>query len=477
MNALINRRMALNLALVLTTGAWLTGVFRALLEGGGPSVVLAWLGAALLVWIPLSSSRRLRAWDLATRPRRMLLLIAFSLCWAVAASLGFYNRYGLFDWSWTGELAQAVELSPDIGLNQVVCLILVAACWGLGIFLGDLRLTPENLRRYFYLGLFFIVSPAVYFVYEVGRDDPLLYLAFLFFGLMMLGLGQIEDVARRSRGESAAIPFSPYWLVQIGLAAVAAIVLALVGWASGLYKGFGLVLLTVTLVLLVALAPCIAAYALFVQALPSSEEAEPPARPLPEEEEGEGGLGGLSDAKAEDAPTRYICLAAGAVWLFIILGLIAWAYRRWREIAQDLREKKGEMTVSAREILGAQLEAQLERIQHWLPGSRGLRRRLATRSIRRIYAQMVALAAERGFSRLPTMTPYEFLGTAKKAFPDTEAQVVRITEAYVASHYGEVPETTEALQEIKQAWAELRHQARQRPAYVRGPRAEDSASV
>ncbi len=476
MSQLVKRRTMLNMALVMTTGAWLIGLLRGFIQGAGPSAVLAWVGAAAITWVALSLSRRLRALELARRPRRVLLAVAFGLCWAVAASLGFYNRYGLFDWSWTGELPQAVELSAELGLNQVTCLIVTSVCWGVGIFLGDLRLTPENLRRYFYLGLFLIAIPAVYFVYEVSQDDPFLYLAFLFCGLLTLGLGQIEDVARRSRGGSQAVPFGPYWLLQISLAAVSAIGLALLGWLAGLHRSVGGVLVIVTVVILVALAPCIATYVVLVQSVVPAEEAEPAARPLPPEEEGVGGPAGLVDEETGGA-TNYICVAAGVVWLFITLALIAWTYRRWREIAVDLRQKKGTMTVSAREVLSAQLDAQLERLQRWIPGSRGLRRRLATRSIRRIYADMSALAAERGFPRLPTTTPYEYLGSAQKAFPGGQAQVLKITEAYVASHYGEVPETAQAIQEIKAAWADLKRIAEQGAAYDRGPTAEDSLDV
>jgi hypothetical protein len=44
----------------------------------------------------------------------------------------------------------------------------------------------------------------------------------------------------------------------------------------------------------------------------------------------------------------------------------------------------------------------------------------------------------------------------RQAFPGGEVQVELITEAYVAVHYGDVPETGAELQEIRACWGRLR---------------------
>nr|HID12489.1 DUF4129 domain-containing protein [Anaerolineae bacterium] len=76
-------------------------------------------------------------------------------------------------------------------------------------------------------------------------------------------------------------------------------------------------------------------------------------------------------------------------------------------------------------------------------------------TIRRIYAHLGALAAERGYPRAPYETPYEYLPTLKQAFPGNREEVARITEAYVAVHYGELSERPEDLATIQAAWERL----------------------
>jgi hypothetical protein len=69
---------------------------------------------------------------------------------------------------------------------------------------------------------------------------------------------------------------------------------------------------------------------------------------------------------------------------------------------------------------------------------------------------MARLAAAQGYPRTPSETPYQYLPSLVRAFPNGEAQTRRITEAYVGVHYGELPETPEDLAAIRAAWAELR---------------------
>ena len=86
-------------------------------------------------------------------------------------------------------------------------------------------------------------------------------------------------------------------------------------------------------------------------------------------------------------------------------------------------------------------------------GSDALRGRLfAALTIRRIYAHVGALAADRGYPRLSYQTPYEYLPALERAFPGSREEVARITEAYVAAHYGEVPERPQDLAAVEAAW-------------------------
>jgi len=90
-------------------------------------------------------------------------------------------------------------------------------------------------------------------------------------------------------------------------------------------------------------------------------------------------------------------------------------------------------------------------------GQFGLGRNLfAVLTIRRIYAQMARLAREEGYPRAPSETPYEYQGTLQTAFPNVRGEIGLITDAYVRVHYGELPESEEALQRVIEAWNTLK---------------------
>ncbi len=77
---------------------------------------------------------------------------------------------------------------------------------------------------------------------------------------------------------------------------------------------------------------------------------------------------------------------------------------------------------------------------------------LSAISIRRIYANLLRLAADGGYPRAKTQTPYEYLRVLHTALPGSEADVEVITEAYVNSRYGQVPDSREELQAIRDCW-------------------------
>jgi hypothetical protein len=84
---------------------------------------------------------------------------------------------------------------------------------------------------------------------------------------------------------------------------------------------------------------------------------------------------------------------------------------------------------------------------------------LTALSIRRIYANLLRLAAELGYPRSRAQTPYEYLLVLYEALPDSESEVELITEAYVKAHYGQVPDTREELLRIRESWERVRGQA------------------
>jgi hypothetical protein len=52
-------------------------------------------------------------------------------------------------------------------------------------------------------------------------------------------------------------------------------------------------------------------------------------------------------------------------------------------------------------------------------------------------------------------TPYEYLPTLARVWPEYAAESRLITEAFIRVRYGEVPETVDELEIIRDAWRRL----------------------
>ena len=70
----------------------------------------------------------------------------------------------------------------------------------------------------------------------------------------------------------------------------------------------------------------------------------------------------------------------------------------------------------------------------------------------------MAAATQRGYPRTSADTPYEYLPTLAEVWPGMQYQARVITEAYIKTHYGELPETDDELGAIQAALDQLRQQ-------------------
>jgi hypothetical protein len=449
-----NRRALIYLALSLMTACWMTALMWTFLGNVGPPAPVTLAVLTGLTLFSLAFSRWLRGLNLATRVRQGLLAAVLLVLSLLVVSSGFYNDYGLFGASWLNR-SLSDELSRELALNQATSLALVLMSWRLGLSLGDMRLTPTNLSRYFYVCVVILTSPSVFFVSDVSQGLSWLYFGFLFTAMLALGLGRVEEAARRSQDRGS--PFTAYWLTQTALFAGLVLVLVGVAQALKLALGLGLLMVLVAPVLtalfypLVLVGAKVIALGLSMAGVGTVEQA--PA---------DGGAAGAVVSQPYN-PTGTQSVCAGLVFLVFFLGVVlAFAYsaRRWRQIIQDHDKQERAAMPSLGDRVAEALEERIERLGFNLPGARRLRRRLATRSIRRIYAALIALGAERGYGRTAARTPYEHLAALKRAFPSCGAQVEQITAAYVRAHYGQVPETRAELREIKAAWEHVSETAR-----------------
>jgi hypothetical protein len=151
-------------------------------------------------------------------------------------------------------------------------------------------------------------------------------------------------------------------------------------------------------------------------------------------------------------------LVIAVIALAVVRGL-----RRSKREAEEPVEDIGESAGGRSGLLDGLVQS-LSRFRDGFGAGRFLRlgRHLAAASaIRRVYAQLLDLAARRGRGRDPAETPLEFLKHLRRLFPDHEAEVTTITDAYLQVRYGELPEEERVVASVRDCWVAIREAARQ----------------
>jgi hypothetical protein len=149
-----------------------------------------------------------------------------------------------------------------------------------------------------------------------------------------------------------------------------------------------------------------------------------------------------------------------------VLALVAFSVQKARARAAERgraeeREIDWASSPPGKGLAGA-LRAGLDKLGELfsLAGQFGLGQKFrAAASIRYIYANLLRWAAERGSARQDWQTPYEFLTTLRGAFPTLDGEMQSVTDAYVRSHYGQVPDTEAELQKIRSCWERIQESA------------------
>jgi hypothetical protein len=343
--------------------------------------------------------------------------------------------------------------------------------WWRGFVLAQRRLDSASVAFRFRLGV--ILMAVTSGIAGSMTPWPYHHLVFLFFfaSLMGIALARAEEVGQQYGGRRS--PFGLSWLATL-VTASAAVLLMAAGLTS-LLAGENLgrilrpllrvlevlvfaVIVTLTWVTRFLIEPLVALLQrleigeALQEALEQMELSQPldgqhqPREPLFTPDQ----MGTLRGALA----------IVGASLLLLIVAI---SLRRLRARSSGPSNEKREsvwdgvhLHSSLDELLGQGLR-RLGGVTDALMHSR-LAQMLTTLTIRRIYAHMAALAAERGYPRAIDETPYDYLPALREAFPESPQEVTRITESYVHIHYGELPEREEELSAVRSAWHRIQRE-------------------
>jgi hypothetical protein len=431
-------------------------------------LVLAWL--LLLMLLPFNLARVMSLLQLDARRQRRVLFFALLLTMLVSWRLLLYGPRPLLDMSWLGQFgASLAEGGNLLWARDLSIFLLTALVWwrglrlvgrghdinriGLRLRVGGLIIAPLLL---WFAGSFLDIN-AVPFV-----------LLFLLASLTAVALVRAEQIEADQTGGGSTLGarwFAVVFATAAGVTLLGGVLAAFISgdslldvldWLSPLWRAMQFGVTVIGGLLFVVFKPALDLFGVLVQALGQflawvftgmAEGMRQLGVPLGLE------TPVLPTPTATPGPDAGPGAAGKAIVAFLMLGLMA-------VVALGLGRLYRQATFAARD------SARSERITPEDEGSPGLadrvlgrlglgRGRRAAASVRRLYAQMCRAAAAAGYPRLETETPYEYLPALGQVWPDGTAESRMLTEAYVRVRYGEIPETREELDALRDAWRRL----------------------
>ncbi len=438
-----------------------------------PLHVALWM--LLVMLLPLNFIRLmgLLHWDV--KRQRRVLIIALLLTLLLSWRLLLYDAASLFDLGWLrlflGSFAEGGNLLWTRDLSVFLITLLL---WWRGIRLAMRHPEINNIGLRLRLGGLILLPLIVWFGTSF-LDVSMVPFVLLFFlaGLTAVSLVRAENIEQERSGTAATL--DARWFVGV-LAAAAGVVLVagvaaafvagdslfeVLAWLSPLWQALqfgatvaGVVLFQITypaLQLLAIVAQFVGTIlaallsqmgaalrqANILQQVPTPEL--PTATPTP-------------DALAAELGGRALTVGIMLGLIVLVALALARAYQQATFAARDSARSRHETAEDEEPGLGRRVLGRLGLLRQWR----------AAASVRRIYRQMCRAAGAAGYPRLGAETPYEYLPSLDRAWPDHAAETRAITEAFIRVRYGEIPETEEELEGIRAAWrrleaAELHH--------------------
>lgn len=434
-----------------------------------------WPSSAFTVWlllvmlIPFNLSRLLTLAGVSLKRQRRVIGLALALTLLISLRTMLYETSSLFDLSWLVELVRHFSGGNPFWGRDLSLFFLIVVIWWRGISLTSRGVSVQEAGlRLRVGGLIMVPVIATLGLLPVSAPATPFVLLFFLTGLMAVALARAEEIALDRTNLS--YPMQPRWVAAIFLTSLAIVLVAglvgvalsgrglpeIVRWLSPLWDALlfmGVVVVTtVAYFTLILLRPLQWLASLLFRLL---GDVGIEAAPEPEELPGEFGNTNvdqlfqlLSDSNRELLlwinRLAIVFIVAGAL---LLLYLALSRYFRQREMALASQES-GAAAAPERGAKAGLGERLLQRLGLW-------RRWRTVATLRRLYRQMCEAAAARGFPRPPSQTPYEYLETLKEVWPEGRQETRLITDAYVRVRYGELPESEEELDALRQAWQRL----------------------
>lgn len=423
------------------------------------------LAFGVVTLLAFNLTRLLDALNLKERVQRDAALL-FLLLWLLAALRFTLYRYcPLLSLRWIGEMVSHVG-DRALWPQDVTIIVATLIFWWRGLRLASRPLEVGPIGFHFRAGVL-VMAGAVALSSQLLEWSPTPFVfSYFFLSLIAIALARAEEVGRWREG--LQFPFNIGWLLSIAAAAAGVILISigLIALLTGetMLQALALLgpvwdtaLLILAIIIFIAVAILYPLVQLLVGWLAGSlEEGALELRPeLPAEQLFEFERQGLSSPHLLLEPYRP--LLSGLAVLGGVLVAALFFGRLWRARRQ-LGKAHAEPVRGERGPGAGLADRALQQLRSLVGRLGPLDRWYAAASIRRIYAQMAALTSRRGYPRASPDTPYEYLPALAEVWPGSERHTKAITEAYVKTHYGEVPESPDELRALRAALDQLRQQ-------------------
>ncbi|MGD8595457.1 MAG: DUF4129 domain-containing protein [Anaerolineae bacterium] len=473
------RREAIYLTLAAAEACWVAPLFLAISERVTPHPPIpSWLA---IVGLLVGFAYLYRGID---RIGFILKIQQGLLVAVLLGSIGLFLRFHLYvdadlpGLRWMVEPFYRFADLSNLLSGELILIFLLLYLWTRGIHLARRSILADSVGFSFRAGVIIwaLLAPVLALLGET--DITVFVTAYFAFSLMAVALSRVEEVSQMPGGGRMA--FSGFWISST-LGAVLFLVLlgSLVavffygGGLSQVLSWFSPLLIVLQVVILVISWVMFALLGLILSWLEIDwsdlsqrlqgvlDELGDLGQPLPPS----------SGQEFEGVAQVLGALQAGTIIVVIVAVILLVLLFTWWRIGrtrQRAGEESRESLLSGRVLAGgllARLQAGRDRfgelaalVDRFGVGSQ----LLSAISIQRIYANLVRLATKAGYPRLQSQTPYEYLRTLYEALPGNERDVQLITDAYVNAHYGQLPDTKEELQKIRDCWRRIRAQGAQR---------------
>ncbi|MBN1937146.1 MAG: DUF4129 domain-containing protein [Anaerolineae bacterium] len=418
------------------------------------------LAVIALLWMPYLLASLLNRTALTADRKQATVAGLMLLMSLIVVRLSIYGGYNLLDLTWFLDLTDRLfgiltSLPPDLILVGVVFV-----AWWRGIILSRQDYDTRQVGFHFRLGIIILLGYFIVTIFGLRENIVIAVVCYFFFGLLTVALARVIEVG----GIHTSSLGSKQWVAILVGASTGSLGLALLALALFSRQVLGAFIDRFRNVW--NFIAQIAWYAVGVLLYLFFPLVEWIIELFQQLDRSAGGFGEqlfgspLEDPLAElkyEEYKRILPHCNTILMVILVVGGLLLIARLIRQILakgekdEDIERESMWSLQNLADDLRNSLRQGLDNLRAFMDHF-GDRKKRSAASIRKIYASMIDLAGEAGYPRRPAITPYEHRPTLYHAFPGGQEAVDAITEAYVRVHYGQVPDTREAMQQIVRHW-------------------------